>query len=457
MPAIGLFKRVPTIKALGMAILVASLSACATYRARPLPEAADLATELADLKVDAESFPLPRHKGHPFDVTDGLDWIEVAMLAVANNPSLKASRARRGETAAQVYAAGLLPDPQLSASLDHPTNGGPGRVEGFGVGLGYDVQSLITRSAGLEAGKAARRQVDLELLWQEWQVIQQARLLMVQVESATRKLAVLEETQARYEERYRRARRLLAQGDLTLEAAGAVATAWFDTSSRLNRARQVVSRRCHELHALLGLAPEAKLPLAPLGAPPSALPVISDWIWAALPQRRPDLLALQAGYQSQEQRVRKAILAQFPSLDIGFTRARDTDGIYTTGFGITLDLPLFSGNRGRIAIERASRERLRAEYQARLDQTRSDISRLLDRQRILQRQRVNLQRHLPELASLVTAARRAYRRGDLAALDLLNLETTGMDRRLEVIDLEQALWQVRIALDTLLAWSETEE
>jgi len=114
----------------------------------------DLATNIANLKVEAESFPLPWLTSHFFDVSNGLDWIEVAMLAVANNPLLKASRLRAGEAAAQVYVAGLLPDPQLSAGLNQPTNGGPQQVEGFNLGLGHDIQALITPCAGLNAGKA---------------------------------------------------------------------------------------------------------------------------------------------------------------------------------------------------------------------------------------------------------------------------------------------------------------
>ena len=445
------------VKPLGLTASVLFLSACATYQPRPLPEDTALATAITVLKVQTDAFPLPQLRTHPFDIADGLDWVEIAMLAVANNPALKAARERRGEAAAQVYSAGLLPDPQLSVGFDRPDNRGSGRVDGFDAGLGIDLQALITRGAGSAASKAARTQVNLELLWQEWQVVQQARLLTVGVDSATRRLALLEKAQLLYQDRYRRTRRLLEQGDLTLDAAGAVSTAWFVTSRSLNRERQRYNRLTHELHALLGLAPEVKLSLASNEAPAPAVPAVSDKVWANLPHRRPDLRALQAGYRSQEQRVRKVILAQFPALDVGFTRARDTDGIYTTGLGVTLNLPFFSANRGQIAVERATRERLRAEYQARLDQTRSDISRLLNKQRILQRQHVRLQQHLPELESLVTAARQSYRRGDLTALDLLNLETTLLDNRLEVIDLAQALWQVRIALDTLLAWPDAKE
>ncbi len=439
-----------------LVVLLLSLAACTTYEPQPLPENENLTRRIDALHIDVRHFPVPALRRHPFDLRDGLDGVEIAMLAVANNPVLRAQRVRVKEAVAQAYAAGLLPDPQFSAGLDQPDTGTPARVTGFDLGLGYDVQALITRSAAMQAGEAARQQVDLELLWQEWQVIQQARLLTVQVQGLARKRDLLVAAQARYAERYRRARQLLARGDLTLEDAAAVASAWFDVTTRLNRVSQTDNRRQHELHALLGLAPEAKLVLAPVGPPPGQV-ALSRQILETLPRRRPDLRALQAGYRSQEQRVRKAILAQFPALDIGFTRARDIDGVYTTGFGITLNLPLFSGNRGPIAIERATRARLRAEYQARLDQARSDISRLQDRQRILQRQHARLQRHLPELETLLGAARQAYRRGDLAALDLLNLETTWLDQNLAFIDLEQALWEVRIALDTLLAWPAEED
>jgi outer membrane protein TolC len=42
---------------------------------------------------------------------------EVAILAVRNNPDLKAKRQRASIARAQLYAAGSIPDPQLSANL----------------------------------------------------------------------------------------------------------------------------------------------------------------------------------------------------------------------------------------------------------------------------------------------------------------------------------------------------
>jgi len=71
--------------------------------------------------------------------------------------------------------------------------------------------------------------------------------------------------------------------------------------------------------------------------------------------RRLDLLALKSGYQSQEERLRAAILQQFPKISLGFSRARDTTNVVSTGFGITIDLPLFDRNQGGIAFGKAQR------------------------------------------------------------------------------------------------------
>ena len=47
-------------------------------------------------------------------------------------------------------------------------------------------------------------------------------------------------------------------------------------------------------------------------------------------------MALQAGYGAQDQRYRAALLAQFPSLNIGLARARDSSDVYSNVLGITL-------------------------------------------------------------------------------------------------------------------------
>jgi outer membrane protein, heavy metal efflux system len=432
------------------------LSACTSFQSLPLGTQANLSTDVKAINISADDFPIHQLQHHAFDLTDGLDWVEISMLAVANNPSLKALRLQSGEEAAQVYAVGLLPDPQISADLVHPMSSAAGLVTGFDAGLGYNLGALITRSVRKQAASAQKSQVDLGILWQEWQVIGRARMLTLHVINTGKKLEILQKAIEGYQDSYKQSQTFLKQGEVTLDQAGAAASAWFDAANRLDQVRQQHSRAQHQLRALLGLKPNAKLKLASTANLPPRNIDVDEAALSDIPKRRPDLLALQAGYDAQQNRVRSAILAQFPGVNIGFSRGQDTDGLNTSGFGVALDLPLFSGARGKIAITRATRERLRGEYQARLDQSTSDIARLMDKRTNLFAQYERVQKLMPKIESLAKNARRAYQSGDMAALDVLNLETTLLDGQLEMIDLEEALWQVQIALDTLLAWPQPE-
>jgi outer membrane protein TolC len=427
------------------------LAGCATYQAQPLPERTALASSL-DVPVSEANERLKQLNGsHEINPAAGLDLTEVAILAVLGNPDLKATRAQLEVANAQAFAAGLLPDPQLSASLDKPTGATSGLVDAWGVGLGFDIIPLITRNARIGAERSAQDKVHLDILWQEWQVIQQARSLAVRYTLEIQRLALLQNMRKLYQDRYDHSVKGLAEGNVTLDANGTDLTALVDSFSQIAQLQQQHNQTRHELNLLLGLRADVTLPQVQLGAETSLARTAVQARLDELPQIRPDLLALQAGYQAQEERVRAAILAQFPSFSIGISRARDTGGVYTSGFNIGLNLPLFSGNRGAIAIERATREQLFHEYQARLAQTRADVDRLLELQDIIEAQRANLQTYLPRLTDLVERARKAWRRGDIDTLTFLNMESTWVNKRLEQITLLQSQWENRIALQTLLA------
>ncbi len=427
-----------SLHGLMLAVLFLLLDGCATYQPKPLPLEPDLAGDVGHL-----------HK--PANPEGGLSLTEVAVLAIRNNPDLKAKRRQLGIRRAQVFSAGLLPDPQLSAGLDHPTGSMPDTVNAYGLGLDYDIIPLITRGARLESARQAEQQINLELLWQEWQVSQRARSLAVSLVSENRQIALLHGMRNLYQKRYRQSEKAVAQGDLTLGVAGTDLTALLDTISQINQLEQTRNDTRHQLNLLLGLTAEAPLEirLPPLPAPPSPGDLKRDL--ATLARRRPDLVALQAGYRSQEATVRAAILSQFPSFSIGINRARDTGSVYTSGFNIGLNLPLFSGNRGAIAVERATRAQLHAEYQARLDQAAVDVDKLLRLQRLVTAQQKELGEYLPTLKELVDRGREAYRRGDIDALTFLNMESTWVSKRLEQIGLEQTQRNTLIALQTLLA------
>ncbi len=86
--------------------------------------------------------PLPELATHPFNQAKGLDMTDVAILAVVNNPDLKVARDESGIVKAQLIAAGILPNPQLTGGLDFPLNGDPALVNAFNIGLNYRPECL---------------------------------------------------------------------------------------------------------------------------------------------------------------------------------------------------------------------------------------------------------------------------------------------------------------------------
>lgn len=442
---------VTALKILVPATFLLLLAGCATYRAQPLPDDGDLTAKIPE-SLNAQSLDLPPLRRHTLHPGQGLDGTDIAMLTVANNPDLKAKRAELGINRAQVYAAHLLPDPQLSFSLDHPTSSGPGLTDGKSVGLSYDLLSLIDHNAGIDAAANGQRQANLSLLWQEWQTAQKARQLYFKLLSDRQKVALLEQSAGDQQQRYQQARHQLQLGNITLETLSSDLTGYTDIESQLYQARLDLSDIQHQLNALLGLKPDVVLKLKPPAEEIPGLPTHIPLNVKTLVRHRPDLLALRAGYRSQEASVRKAILDQFPSINLGVNTANDTSNVHTIGLGLQLNLPLWNANRGDIAIQRATRAALRQTYQARLDQTLGDVDQIQDRFRLLLAEYQQLQQTLPTVQQVYQQALKAYEAGNFSSLSYLNIQNTLLTKQTEVIDLRQSLWDARISLETLLGW-----
>lgn len=372
------------------------------------------------------------------------------MLAVANNPQLKVKRDALGVARAQAFAAGLLPDPQIGAGMGFPTSSGGGLTTAFNFGISEDILALLTRSTRTTAARQQGRQVDLELLWAEWQTIARARLLFDQIRSAHAQVQLLQREVDALAPLDRHISRALAAGNLTYAGAASGLDAMSSARRQWAQAVRKRTKAEHDLRRLLGLSPEA--PLRLVGNPWRGVPDTAQvqQALASLPRRRPDLLALEAGYAAQEARVRGAILAQFPAITLGFTRARDTSNIDTSGFSIGITLPLFNRNRGHIAVARATRKRLHDAYAARLLGTRNDMDRLLQDLASLHKELKALTRHAGKLDAARTSATDAWRAGMLDWPTYLAIRQRALAADLQRLDLRQQRAQQAIALETLL-------
>ncbi len=431
------------------AVLTLALAGCATYHPRPLGEGRGAAS-VAQLTAPAKDFAgIPRN--HRFDPSDGLDVTEVATLAVANSPALKVQRDALGIARAQAFAAGLLPDPQLSVGQDFPTAAsGPGLTSAYTLGLSADLTALLTRSSRVTAARDQARQVNLDLLWAEWQTVAQARLLFDQVVNLRAQNARLTAELAALAPVATDIRTALDQGNLTYEVASTGLNAEADVRKRLADTDVALHQADSDLHRLLGLAPG--VPLVLVGPSYTTSPTAAQVQRALdeLPRRRPDLLALQAGYGSQEARLRAAVLAQFPALNIGFNSARDTGGVYTRGYSLGITLPLFDRNRGNIAIARATRQQLRDDYAARVLATRTDIQRLRSDLFTLDQQRASLTAHVKQLDRASQTAQRAWRARELVWPTYLAIRSNTLTAELDLLAVKQQQATQAIALEALL-------
>ena len=428
--------------------LAASLGACAHYRPLPLETRplSLIAPDPAALSQDALSIDRPYLRPVSIDLSRPLDANAIAVIAVLANPDLKALRVRAGVSDAQVFAAGLLPDPTISLGIDTVVAGPPAASNIVGA-LGLGLATLRTRGAVRAQARAAARQVRLDLAWAEWLAAGQARLQAERVIGLERATMLLTASRDASQSLLSRKLRASGRGDLMPDQVEAARLSAFDAADRLRIAERDLGAARSELIRLLGLPPGFQLQLAQ--SPYAETHREAGDLFAIASRERLDLKALEAGYGAQEATLRKAILDQFPTLDLTLNASRDTGRNTLLGPAIAFTLPLWNRNRGGIAIETASRAALNAEYGARLARTRADIAAAIDAIAIVQRQRAAILADLPALEKFAAASRRAANRGDLALATAETAEAALRDKQLLLVQAERDSTEQSIALEML--------
>lgn len=427
-------------------------SGCATYRPEPLGnDTLILSPPVASILArDAATIDRPYLRPVAIDLARPLDANAIAILAVLSNPDLKALRQRAGVADAQAFAAGLLPDPSFSFNAD-PLLSGPDIYTGLGSSLGINLAALRTRGVVRAQAQAEARRVRLDLAWAEWQTSGLARLQAARIVMLERAEALARASRDGAQSILDRMLRAAGRGDILPDLVQGVRVAAFDAADRLRTAERDLAAARLELKRLLGLPPGYPLRLAAIGLPPP--PPDAEALFAIARVERTDLQALRAGYAAQEAAVHKAVLDQFPSLDLSINGARDTANNVTLGPSVAFTLPLWNRNRGGIAIERAARAALRAEYEARLFQTRAEIAAAVDSLALLRRQRESILRDLPQLERFARANRRAADRGDLAPNTALTAEQALRDKQFLLAQAERDAIEQTIALELLTGTS----
>ncbi len=431
-------------------VTVLLLQGCQSYEPVPLNNHPDLLSEIASLTISASDLPLPEIGTHPFDPSRPLDMDEVAMIAVVNNPDLKAMRDQVGVAEAQAFAAGLLPNPSFAFGYGALLGGVGATTGSVSATLGEDIVPLLTRSARRRAASANERSVRLNLLWQEWQIVSQARTLFTRAVELERQRAVIDQYRKLFSDRYQTSNIAMQQGNETLPTVVSDLAALQAVETQLHDTEQLILKNRHDLNALLGLTPEVQLRLLDRVSVTAIDAAKLKGILRDLARRRPDLLALAAGYETEEQKLRQAIIEQFPKLNIAPNYTNDTTPVFTVGPTFTIGLPIFDRNQGNIAIERATRQRLQDEYQARLDTAYGAADRLITELELIEAQYRGSLDSIRRLREAANVADQAYAAGNLDERSYVDLHASLLAKEIETLKLEQTLIEQRIALQTLI-------
>lgn len=423
------------------------LTGCAVYR--PAPLAADTQAVLGTpdpggLVAAAATFRHPRLRPVAIDLAKPLTPDALGIIAVLSNPDLKAARAKAGVAEAQVFAAGLLPDPSVTLGFDHLLSG-PDTLDPMIGQLALDLNALRARKVTLQGQGAARDQVRLDLAWQEWQTAGQARLLASRIGGLGQVLMISVQSRTAADLILRRILDAAARGDVKADEVEIRRIAAADAADKARQAERDLAAARLDLNKLLGLPPQAQLQI--LAPPPTFGDLDDAALFARARAERLDLSALERGYASQEAGVRKAILDQFPNLQLTISRARDATNNQTIGPSVNFTLPLWNRNRGGIRVAEATRAQLQTEYAARLFTTRADIAALVAGIKVGRRQRGEIAAQVGPLEQIVQASESAATHGDIAQATAQAARQSLNDKRLTLAALDQSLAEQGASLE----------
>jgi outer membrane protein TolC len=432
--------------------MLAVSGGCAGYHPQPLA-AADVegvleSPDQRELARSAQQLSHPLLPPVKLDFSAPLSGPEIQAIAVIANPDLRALRAQQRVADAQVFASGLLPDPQISLGFDKllsPLNQGFSNAYAGSVSLDV-LAALAVRPTERQVAKAAAQQVRDDIAWQEWATAGQARLLAVRLVYQVRARELAHRAVEQAGRALARALVVAHTGDLAADDIEVRRIAAADARDRALIADRDADASRLDLNQILGLKP-GETPL--LADVPTLRPwqhIPADQLFADARAKRLDLIAFAEGYASQEASLHRAILGQYPKLGITINRASDTSNVHTLGPAVNLDLPLWNRNRGAIATARADRSRLRAEYAARLHQTRADIATLVSSLDRDEQARLVLATQMPDIERVARALEDASNRHDVTQPTAEAARATALDKQMALLALEQSCAEERIAL-----------
>ena len=297
----------------------------------------------------------------------------VVVIALAENRDLTAARFAIAQAEARLVQAGLWPNPELE--LSHEGDRFFARDDEYSVTAGFRQRFPIT---GRIAKARSVARVDVAQAIAE--VRNQERLLAGEVLVLARELLVTQQKLDVNQALQNRLQKLIDVSEKRLSAAEVSAADVILAKLELQKLvlAQAGLRNEQEvattaLNPLLGRAPQSPMEMSGVVGAELDLDAVADVSRQAL-ARRPDRQLAALGIDRADTEVKLAHAEKWEDWTVGFeynrerstfnepTRLEDTDNLFA--LSVSVPLPLWNKNQGRIREAQATQERAEAELHA---------------------------------------------------------------------------------------------
>lgn len=293
------------------------------------------------------------------------DLDALTLAAYYFHPDLEVARAKWVEARAAVMSAGARPNPTLTATPGYDSNSASGVSPWFpAVGFDWPIETAGKRRIRVSQAEAQAEVAGLNVTAVAWQLRQKLRTSLIDYLSAHRRLTTLREEaaiRARIAQLVEQRRQFGAASTHELAAARLAAE---NVQVDLSAAERQENEALSNLAKALGLPLEAvrrahfDFNLGSMADVPDA----GKARRLALRQRA-DIRAALADYAAREAGLQLEIAKQYPDIHLGPGYQWD-QGENKWSFGLGLELPVLSRNRGPIAEAEAQRTESAAQFRS---------------------------------------------------------------------------------------------
>lgn len=421
----------------GACALSCVLSACQSYKPRPLDEAAHQADFTSRSPDDARVLDFLREldsrgAAQPhFDPADGLSLEDAEVVALVFNPDLRRARAEAGIAAAGAEFAGLREDPEFTLDLLRVAERVP---DPWIVGVGLEFTIPLTHRLKIERqqAQAEHRAAAARVSMRACEVLGELRAIWIDWSAQTLRKERIEATISEIDLIIAIVDRAVAAGQVTqLEAH----LFHIERATRAAEARALDASAALlllRINQQLGLRPEAQV------NPQPSIAVIPIDISSDDPSSRflaasPRVAVARAEYDAAEESLHREILRQYPDLLIG-PLVEDEEGQSRIGLAGGIPLPIWNRNRRAIAEAERRRSAARAEFESAIEQTTHEFIAARAALQLQAGVREELETTLiPLVDEQLAHANRLADRGEINALLQLESVTRRLDAQLAVI------------------------